>query len=580
MSEQSPWISTTPERIKLVIEDITAGSEPALRFYLMVVISTLIASIGLVTNSTAVIIGAMLVAPLMTPIFGISLGLLLGRPGLLGRALRAEIMGIIMAISIAILFGILPMETQVTPEMLARTHPNLLDLFVAIFAGLAGSYALVDERLSPSLPGVAIATAIVPPLANTGLCLSVGSYDGASGSFLLFLANFVSILLVAAFVFIVAGMVPKLKWAMTWRFVRRFALAVLGFLVITVILTQSLLEIIEQRRLSQAVNQTLQLKVADLYGATLEDSIFKQGKNSISVLATVRTRRIIEPDSVKLIETAMVDALEKPVQLVVRSILAADVAAPGSNVRVTEQNLDGGFIEQKRRLKTMIINVAEQVLREQLSFLPVFKLRSVDYFISPRGPTILANIESYRELYSNEIKELEEKTRARLRLNPDIHAPEISLIVSSGVSHVIDQQGPLLPGWSVYEELDQKNIALIERVEQLINKSFAALADVYPINFYFNLQQTDWMILVEVVGARVLTPDELSMLQKQVNEQIEQPVSIQVWSRIDVLVSEQGYGALQPATEKKLKNWEKTILQHMREKQKLESTQAAREKGS
>ena len=126
MSEQSPWISTTPERIQLVIEDITAGSEPALRFYLMVVISTLIASIGLVTNSTAVIIGAMLVAPLMTPIFGISLGLLLGRPGLLGRAMCAEIMGIIMAISIAILFGILPMETQVTPEMLARTRPNLL----------------------------------------------------------------------------------------------------------------------------------------------------------------------------------------------------------------------------------------------------------------------------------------------------------------------------------------------------------------------------------------------------------------------------------------------------------------------
>ena len=283
MPQRFSWIQISPQRIKFVIDDITVGSEPGTRFYLMVVVSTFIASIGLITNSTAVIIGAMLVAPLMTPIFGISLGLLLGNPGLLGKALRAEVVGVLMAVMIAVVFGSLPLEVQITPEMLARTKPNLLDLLVAVFAGFAGSYALVDERLSPSLPGVAIATAIVPPLANTGLCLSVESYEGASGSFLLFLANFVSILLVAAVVFISAGMVPRLKWDMTWRFVKRFSLAVVGFVVVFTILTHAMLDIIEQRRLAKKIENALHTELSHVYGASLEKEIHQRNKDRIYI---------------------------------------------------------------------------------------------------------------------------------------------------------------------------------------------------------------------------------------------------------------------------------------------------------
>jgi uncharacterized membrane protein len=79
-----------------------------------------------------------------------------------------------------------PLPLQVTPERLSRTEPNLMDLLVAVLAGVAGTYALIGARLSPALPGVAIATAIVPPLANSGLCLAMGAYQGAWGSFLLF----------------------------------------------------------------------------------------------------------------------------------------------------------------------------------------------------------------------------------------------------------------------------------------------------------------------------------------------------------------------------------------------------------
>ena len=125
----------------------------------------------------------------------------------MGRALRAEIIGVFLGVGMATLFGTLPLALEVTPEMLSRTQPNLLDLLVAVLAGFAGAFAMIDERLSPALPGVAIATAIVPPMANSGLCLAVGAFQGAYGSFLLFLANSLSILIVSCATFI-AGAWP------------------------------------------------------------------------------------------------------------------------------------------------------------------------------------------------------------------------------------------------------------------------------------------------------------------------------------------------------------------------------------
>jgi uncharacterized membrane protein len=93
-----------------------------------------------------------------------------------------------------------------TYQIALQPHPNLLDLLVAIFAGFAGAYALLDERVSPALPGVAIATAIVPPLSTCGLCLALQAWSGAGGAMLLFLANFVSILLVAILTFWAGGL--------------------------------------------------------------------------------------------------------------------------------------------------------------------------------------------------------------------------------------------------------------------------------------------------------------------------------------------------------------------------------------
>ena len=143
----------SPQRAREIVREIAKSSRMRGRFFVLLIAASMIASFGLIANSTAVIIGAMLVSPLMTPIFGVALGMLRGNPRLLLRALTSETLGVILAVASAYLVGFMGLAHwtmgDATPEMLARTQPNLLDLLVAIFAGFAGAYALIDETSQP-----------------------------------------------------------------------------------------------------------------------------------------------------------------------------------------------------------------------------------------------------------------------------------------------------------------------------------------------------------------------------------------------------------------------------------------------
>lgn len=172
-------LTLTAETRSTVIRDVTDDAVPRSSFYVLVLLSTAIASYGLLANSTAVVIGAMLIAPLMGPIYGIALGLLREDRRLFFAAMLSEAIGIVLAVGLAFLIGSLPLRPDFGSEIMVRTRPNLYDLVVAIVAGVAGAYARSSERISPTLPGVAIATALVPPLAVCGLCLSDARWDAA-----------------------------------------------------------------------------------------------------------------------------------------------------------------------------------------------------------------------------------------------------------------------------------------------------------------------------------------------------------------------------------------------------------------
>ena len=182
------------QRVSLV-ERIQQSSEWDIDFIALIVLSTLIAALGLIQNSTAVVIGAMLVAPLMTPLLGSGLSLIQGNKVLARKAARTILLGFLTAYFLGVILGLLTPGLEVTSEMAARGSPRLPDIIIAFLSGMAAVYAMGRPHLVSALPGVAIAAALVPPIATAGLATSLGAISLACGSALLFLTNIVTIVL-------------------------------------------------------------------------------------------------------------------------------------------------------------------------------------------------------------------------------------------------------------------------------------------------------------------------------------------------------------------------------------------------
>ncbi len=185
------------DRVSLV-DRVRDSSQWDFDFVALICLSTAIAAIGLVRNQSAVVIGAMLVAPLMTPLIGAGLAVVQGNGALIRCALGTVLRGFVVAFAIGYFIGLISGD-GFTAEILGRTSPGLVDLAVALFGGIAAAYAMSRPNLSSALPGVAIAAALVPPIATVGITLAHGELRFALGALLLFLTNIVAIVMGTAF---------------------------------------------------------------------------------------------------------------------------------------------------------------------------------------------------------------------------------------------------------------------------------------------------------------------------------------------------------------------------------------------
>ena len=208
------------ERITL-FEALQTRCEWNFDFLALMVLSTAIASIGLIQDSSAVVIGAMLVAPLMTPLLGSGLALVQGNLPLLKSASRSIFFGFFTALIVAFLIGIISPIANLTPELTARGAPSLLDMLVALLSGVAAAHCSARPGLSAALPGVAIAAALVPPLATIGIASSLGEIEIAKGATLLFSTNIVAIILGALCTFYAAGIRNKNELSVTSAWAKR-----------------------------------------------------------------------------------------------------------------------------------------------------------------------------------------------------------------------------------------------------------------------------------------------------------------------------------------------------------------------
>lgn len=192
----------------LVVYEGEDVKKKLVKFFCLLILASGISTYGLLGDSVAVIIGAMIIAPLMLPIMGLAFSISASDSLAIKTSLLVSLGGIATAIGVGFLLT-LPMTSFFQPEnigqVIVRTSPRLLDLLAALVTGVAGAFAMSRRDVSDTLPGVAIAISLVPPLANVGILLASSNYSLALGSLLLFMTNYFAILVTGTALFGIMG---------------------------------------------------------------------------------------------------------------------------------------------------------------------------------------------------------------------------------------------------------------------------------------------------------------------------------------------------------------------------------------
>lgn len=220
-------------------QSLDRAARSDLAYLVTVFLSTIVAVIGLLRDQPAVVIGAMVIAPLLGPNMALGLSATLADAGLALRAIRANLVGVALAFGLALVIGwCIPRELLDTGQVRDRTHPVEVDLVLALVSGIAGAMAFTTSAIS-ALVGVMVAVALLPPLAVVGLHVAHGAWDGAGRAGLLLVGNVLCVNLAAVLTFLALGVRPRSWWEVQRaRIATRVVLTVLGlgFLALTAVL--------------------------------------------------------------------------------------------------------------------------------------------------------------------------------------------------------------------------------------------------------------------------------------------------------------------------------------------------------
>lgn len=291
-------------------EDLLQESSFDLSYLILIIGSCMIATLGLLSNSAAVIIGAMVIAPLMSPIRGLAFGALEGDISLFRRGLTSVLLGSLLAVSLSCLLGWISGISVFGSEVLARSKPNLLDLGIAVSAGGISGYAKVEAKISGTLAGTAIAVALMPPLCVIGLGLSNGNGSLSLGSLLLFLTNLLGITLSCMVAFWLAGYTPFTQ--------AQKALTLTGILtsILVIPLGISFIDLVRQTRLEASLKKALLNKTVTFQRVTLIGSETNWLVKPPEVRLIVRSPEVITPKQVELLENFVANLMGQSFTLI------------------------------------------------------------------------------------------------------------------------------------------------------------------------------------------------------------------------------------------------------------------------
>jgi uncharacterized hydrophobic protein (TIGR00271 family) len=321
-----------------IIRDVVSGVERSWIYYLMLLMAGLIALLGLLTNSVAVVIGAMLISPLMGPIISSGLAFTIGDLMLARRAFRTITVSVVLTVMVTALVTLISPLKEPTAEILARVRPNIYDLFVAVLSGIVGAVALCTKRnYLITATGVAVATAVIPPLSVAGYGLGTGQLMLGMGGFLLFFTNFVAIVLTSDLVFFIMGF--RTSHVETIQYSQRTRLLVIGALLalISIPLVYTLVVDLQKVNSKKRIERVLKKHLNREQASRMTGYTYRQDLGKLLVRATVNTVSYIGKETEKLAESELQQGFKSPVDLNLEQIIVASEQIPKNNDPVPEE---------------------------------------------------------------------------------------------------------------------------------------------------------------------------------------------------------------------------------------------------
>ncbi|MBH8576598.1 DUF389 domain-containing protein [Nostocaceae cyanobacterium CENA369] len=285
-----------PEQIQQLHTDLLAESNLDSSYITLIIGSCAIASFGLLSNSSAVIIGAMIIAPLMLPIRGLAFGALQADIILFRKGVIAVAVGTVMAVVIAYCLGLFLGIPSYGSEVLARSRPTLLDLGIAVVAGGISGWAKVEPKISGSVAGTAIAVALMPPVCVIGLGLAKGNWELSLGATLLYMTNLLGISLSCMLIFLVAGYTSFAQAR------KPLILTAVLTAILLIPLGVSFFRLIRQAQLESSLQKALLNRTVTFQRLQLLNSSTNWLANPPVVRLSVRAKQPVTPRQVQLLE--------------------------------------------------------------------------------------------------------------------------------------------------------------------------------------------------------------------------------------------------------------------------------------
>lgn len=484
-----------------VLEKVQSNTHLSFSFIALLVGSSIITTLGLLLNSPPIVIGGMIISPLMWPLVKIGLGVSYGQTWYIKHALVLLTLSIIVTVFCSSLITFLSPIKSLTTEILARTSPTLLDLIIAIVAGAIAALAITRPRISDSLAGVAIATALTPPLCAVGIGLALMDFDVFSGSFLLFFTNVISIVFIATVMFHFIGIKKESESFFTIEWV--------VILVILLILTSiPLYYILKNYTLQTATYSTVQevLKSelknispsSSLEGITTD--VAQEGRGNILIEADVLLPQdtIIDYTQRQQIVDALEKALGKRIDLRLRLQSTLDIVKEEDiEDQNLKQSINEAFVNQIRQLSSSLsIDSMDITLPETIDkpILIASVLRG-----DPTLTLTTKQLDSIEENLSILIDrpvsiQLEIVPRARLKSEPELEQDQMRQSVENLLSNIaadVEVESLTLSQNAVTDNVNVSTVLRVSDPESITDEEFEfikqMLRDTYNREFTFSL---------------------------------------------------------------------------------------------